>query len=344
MTNSMIRIKGRQLADFTTLRSHIQPEVYAFLEEWFNDRDHVLGHTSGSTGIPKEIRLFKEDMRASARITNSFFSITENSSLLLSLSASYIAGKMMIVRALEAGAELWLGPVTSHPLRGWQGIGKKIDLAAMVPMQLEETLKNQPERRALDDICQLLIGGAPVSGRLEEDLKERSGDCYATYGMTETVSHIALRRLNHDPDYFALGEVRFSVDERECLVIHAPHLKARQFITNDRVILKDHRHFEWLGRWDHVINSGGIKFFPEVIEKKIAAYIPERFFITSVADRRLGQKMVLVIEKVEPGRQFTEQLLKKLTGVLTPYELPKEIIYLSCFQETTSGKVIRKLS
>ena len=237
MTNSMIRIKGRQLADFTTLRSHIQPEVYAFLEEWFNDRDHVLGHTSGSTGIPKEIRLFKEDMRASARITNSFFSITENSSLLLSLSASYIAGKMMIVRALEAGAELWLGPVTSHPLRGWQGIGKKIDLAAMVPMQLEETLKNQPERRALDDICQLLIGGAPVSGRLEEDLKERSGDCYATYGMTETVSHIALRRLNHDPDYFALGEVRFSVDERECLVIHAPHLKARQFITNDRVIL-----------------------------------------------------------------------------------------------------------
>ena len=185
---------------------------------------------------------------------------------------------------------------------------------------------------------------APVSGRLEEDLKERSGDCYATYGMTETVSHIALRRLNHDPDYFALGEVRFSVDERECLVIHAPHLKARQFITNDRVILKDHRHFEWLGRWDHVINSGGIKFFPEVIEKKIAAYIPERFFITSVADRRLGQKMVLVIEKVEPGRQFTEQLLKKLTGVLTPYELPKEIIYLSCFQETTSGKVIRKLS
>lgn len=315
-------------------------ELSLFLEEWLDAKPYVVGHTSGSTGKPKEIRLNKADMRASARITNERLGIGPDAVLLLCLSVSYIAGKMMVVRALEAGAELWVVPPGTHPLRevDWQD-GRKVDLAAMVPMQVEESLKT--EGQAFLNIRQLLVGGAPVASQLEEKLGGLPTACYATYGMTETVSHVALRKIGQDAYYTALGEVAFGKDERECLVITAPHLQEGCFVTNDVVELLDRRHFKWLGRWDNVINSGGLKFFPELIEEKIAALFRGRFFITSQPDERLGEKIVLVVEGELPLPQ--EQLNEELRKILAKYEVPREIAILPRFYETDSGKVIRRL-
>ena len=316
-------------------------ELTAFLQEWFNDQSYVIGHTSGSTGQPKEMQLSKEDMRASARLTNEYFGICEKSVLLLCLSVSYIAGKMMVVRALEAGADLIIADVSSRPLRNIEN--QEIDLVAMVPMQVEETLKHPKEQATLAEIKHLLIGGASVSPHLEQGLKELSTVSYATYGMTETVSHIALRRLNCDPCYSALGKVCFSTDERDCLVVEAPHLKEKIFVTNDMVELVNQYSFKWLGRYDQVINSGGLKFFPELIERKIAINISRRYFISSQVDERLGERIVLVIEGNPLAPRALEQLQKNLKTLLTDYEQPKAILFLPHFHETSSGKVIRLL-
>lgn len=316
-------------------------EVGAFLKEWFDDRPYVIGHTSGSTGVPKEIRLYKEDMRASARMTNTFLGIGPGSVLLLCLSVSYIAGKMMVVRALEAGADLWVVKVGSHPLQELQGKehDRKIDLAAMVPIQVEESLKEEAEKAQMADIRQLLIGGAPVSCELEQQLQGVPTRCYATYGMTETVSHVALREVNGDDSYFALEGIDFALDERGCLLIRASHLREHNFVTNDLVELQDSTHFKWLGRYDHVINSGGIKFFPEVIERKISSFFSGRFFISSLPDERLGQQIVLVVEGDLP--MTADDLLQHFLSVLSAYEMPRLILYSPCFRETRTGKVIR---
>lgn len=334
-----IKVNGKV---YTSLQKvELDDEVLSFLQEWFNDKSYVVACTSGSTGKPKEIQLSKEDMRDSARLTNEFLGICEESVLLLCLSVSYIAGKMMVVRALEAGADLIVGNISSRPLECVTC--KKIDLVAMIPMQVEDTLKHPLEKAILANMRHLLIGGAAVSPRLEQELKEIPTVSYATYGMTETVSHIALRRLNSDTCYSALGEVSFSTDERECLVINAPHLKEKIFVTNDLVELLDTHSFRWLGRYDCVINSGGIKFSPEIIECKIATIIFQRYFISSQPDERLGERMVLVIEGERLAPPVLELLQQKLKTLLTDYELPKAILFLSHFHETSSGKVVRLL-
>lgn len=338
-----MKLNGQPITDFRALRSGTDPEIVAFLEEWFNERDTVAGHTSGSTGKPKEILLKKQDMRASARITNNFFKIGKDSVLLLCLSVSYIAGKMMVVRALEADADLWAVPVCSHPLRTLTE-DRKFDLAAMVPLQVEESLKVAEERSVLMNIRQLLVGGAPVSPELERQLLGLPVRCYATYGMTETVSHVALRRIGGGGEYFAVGDVEFAADERGCLLIDAPHLETKHFVTNDMVEVVDRWHFVWLGRWDHVINSGGIKFFPEVIEQKISCCLECRFFISSLPDKRLGERLVLVLESEKWSEPQERRLFDELKKLLSPYEMPRELIYLSRFYETGSGKIIRKLS
>ncbi len=334
-------VSTRQFNSLADLDCLPEGEVLEFLKEWFNDKDYIYGHTSGSTGTPKEIRLNKADMRASARVTNDFLGIREDSVLLLCLSVSYIAGKMMVVRALEAGAELLVCRVSSRPLKEWPG-DSRIDLAAMVPMQAEESLGHPEEKTKLCNIRQLLIGGAPVSSVLEKQLQTVPVRCYATYGMTETVSHVALRKLGEAGVYFALGGVTFSLDNRGCLVVHVPYLQARKFVTNDLAEVIDSRHFRWLGRYDYVINSGGIKFSPEVIESKISACISCRYFITSLPDERLGQRIVLVIEG-EKKEEEEKLLLEAMRKVLTPYEFTREIIYLFHFYETASGKIVRKL-
>lgn len=318
-------------------------DIKQFLVEWFDLRDHVTGHTSGSTGTPKEIRLSKQDMIASARITNAYFGIGPASRLLLCLSPAYIAGKMMIVRSIVSGANLITAPVSSSPLRD---IEQPVDFTALVPLQVETSLADPVTASRLSSTRQIIIGGAPVSAELEARLLHLPARCYATYGMTETVSHVALRDINgprKSHQYFALGQVHFETDARGCLVIHAPHLQQQTFVTNDIVELQDPTHFEWLGRHDNVINSGGIKLFPEKIETLLAPYIKERFFITSEPDTRLGQRAVLVIESTPWPTEEVEKLTTRLKQTLSPHEVPKITRFIEHFTETYSGKIIRKL-
>lgn len=320
-----------------------EKDISAFLREWFNCSDHVIGHTSGSTGEPKEIRLLKSDMLASAKLTNVFLGLSSASRLLLCLSPSYIAGKMMIVRALLANASLLAVKPCSQP---FEGLHQVVDLAAVVPMQLEETLKSSTAAEQLKCVKSILIGGAPVSPALLADIRHLPSVCYATYGMTETVSHVALKKLNGKDKsrfYSALGEVSFEKDERGCLVIHAPHLQQQQFVTNDLADLIDPFHFEWTGRYDHVINTGGIKISPENLEQKLSVLIPEPFFITSLPDSRLGQKIVLVIEHTPYTSEQRKLLDDRLKKILTRFELPREIYFRAPFERTYSGKIIRKI-
>lgn len=329
------------LGDSCDATEEWEKEILFFLRDWYRDADFMVGHTSGSTGVPKEIRLLKTDMLASAAITNDFLGITQESNLLLCLSPSYIAGKMMIVRAILAGANLVTVKPSSSPLKE---VNERVDLAAMVPMQVQESLKHPGTMARLSRIRRLIIGGAPVSPLLETALKDLPVVCYATYGMTETVSHVALRELKGDPDsYFALGNVWFETDKRGCLVIHAPHLKQEQFITNDMVELSDLHHFKWVGRYDNVINSGGVKLSPEQIERKLTDVIRHRYFITSLPDERLGEKVVLVIEGNAWHKNALQRLREAMNCLLCPFEVPKQILFHPFFRETKSGKVIRKI-
>lgn len=248
----------------------------------------------------------------------------------------------MIVRAIAAGAELYTVQPSANPLLHING---HFDLAAMVPMQVDTILSHPVSFSRFKAIRQVLVGGAPVSPSLEERLQQIESTCFATYGMTETVSHVALRALNgpqHADTYFALGQIHFSRDERECLVVHTPHLHEKHFITNDIVSVKDATHFQWHGRIDHVINSGGVKLFPEWIESQLSTLLSQRFFITSQPDERLGQKAILVIEGHPLSPEKENELMGQIRSKLPAYSIPKAIHYLEHFQETYSGKIIRK--
>lgn len=316
-------------------------EIADFLDEWSSFGDTVSGQTSGTTGIPQKVELQKKDMIASARLTNDFFGIKASSSMFLCLSPDYIAGKMMLVRAMIAGADLITVKPSSSPL---VGIDIPLDFAAMVPMQVQESLSHDFTRERLKNIKSLIIGGAAVSSLLEQRLAKLPIRSYATYGMTETVSHVALRKLDgKTKEYAAIGDVWFSQDARGCLIINAPHLSHRVFETNDVVQLIDNYHFIWLGRYDNVINSGGVKLFPEKIEQKISPFISSRFFLTSQSDERLGERLVLVIEGKRWDHEKVELFKKKIAHVLTPYECPKLILFKKHFQETYSGKIIRRI-
>lgn len=313
--------------------------LFLFLENWLDQSDTILAQTSGSTGVPKKLELKKEQMQASARLTNQFFDLRKEDTILLCLSTNYIAGKMMIVRALVGHLHLIATEPTSCPI-----INKPIKFAAMVPMQVESLLSSTEGLTVMSYIDKLIIGGSATSALLEAKLQNVSTSCYATYGMTETVSHIALRRINGSDaseKYMALEGVWFEQDERECLVIHASHLQAEPFITNDIVKLTNKTTFEWIGRFDNVINSGGVKLFPESIEKNLSAFIAERFYIIGTKDERLGEKVVLVIES-EPFSEIKKQKLDiQLNSTLGKFEKPREIIFKPLFEETSTGKVKR---
>lgn len=313
--------------------------LFAFLANWFDEGDTINAQTSGSTGVPKAILLSKASMLASAKLTNQFFDLKPEDTALMCLSANYIAGKMMVVRAIAGNLNLVVIEPSSAPLFDY-----KIDFAAMIPMQVESLLKSEIGILSLQKISKLIIGGSTVSSVLEEQLQQLSTKCYSTYGMTETVSHIALRSLNGTYKsnlYEALDGVSFEQDSRDCLTIRARHLQSEPFITNDIVRLKSDTSFEWLGRFDNVINSGGVKLFPETIEQKLSEIIPERFFISSLPDDKLGEKVVLIIESESYSSRKLDELDIKLSTKLTRFEKPREFIFTPKFEETTSGKIKR---
>jgi O-succinylbenzoic acid--CoA ligase len=306
-----------------------------------NDEAYIEAKTSGSTGTPKSVRLSKKAMIASALHTNRFLGLRENDKALLCLSTRYIAGKMMVVRAIVGGLNLIAVPPVALP--EWDD---SIAFTAMSPMQVQALLATQEGRSRFCKIGKVLIGGSPLPESLGKELSLLPPDCYMTYGMTETVSHVALSRIEEGQTseriYHALPEVTFTIDNRNCLVIHAPHLQEAPFVTNDVVKLFSETSFVWLGRWDHAINSGGIKLFPEEIERKLASLIDVRFYITALPHELLGQQVVLKVE----GEAWTDsqqaRFWQQVKSCLSKYELPKQIIFVEKFEETATGKVKRE--
>ncbi len=321
-------------------------DLFQFIKDWLSDDEYITVHTSGSTGNPKAIKLNKKQVRNSALMTANYLGLGENSNALLSLSANYIAGKMMIVRAIENEWHLWTTEPSNKPL-DIIAPDLQIDLVAWVPSQLQAMLDlNDPEfDTRIQRIGTIILGGSPVLPLLTERLRTFPNRVFETFGMTETISHIAMRRLSGpeaqntfettDPDII-LGQ-----DDRDCLVIVAPALAHQPVVTNDIVEVKDDRHFRWLGRVDNVVNSGGIKLFPEELERKIQPLIAQRFFLTGISDAQLGQKLILVLENPELDPKEIEHLKETLRTALTRYEMPREIVTISQFEETATHKVNR---
>ncbi|MCB0462884.1 MAG: AMP-binding protein [Flavobacteriaceae bacterium] len=307
-------------------------EIGEFLLQWTDSSKTVTVKTSGSTGKPKSINLSKQAMVHSAIATGDYFKLKPGNSALMCLPATFIAGKMMIVRAIILGLRLDLVVPNSNPLAF---LRKKYLFAAMVPMQLNNSLEK------LYKIRTLIVGGTKVSDDLVEKIQESSSTVYATYGMTETITHIAVKKLNKfkahtTKAYFeVLPNVEISQDDRGCLVINAPYLGKLPIVTNDVVMLHSNTTFELLGRLDNVINSGGIKIQPEQLEAKLAPYINADFFIASQENDMLGEEIVLVIEGKE------RELYKDIFSNLKKYEIPKEVIFLESFARTSSGKINR---
>lgn len=310
-----------------------------FLMDWLDTSDVVQVNTSGSTGTPKAITLQKKSMVNSALATGSFFKLQPGIKVLHCLPATFIAGKMMLVRAMVLGWEIRCVAPSAHPLQSVKG---KYDFVAMVPLQLENSLSN------LDRIATLIVGGAPLSEKLKTKVASQSTKVYETYGMTETITHIAVRKVvdtigGNGPQrikgFQALPHVRFSADERGCLVIDAPNISGTGIVTNDLVELRSDTEFEWLGRFDTIINSGGIKLIPEQIESKLSELFTTRFFVAGVRDVKLGEKLILVVEGTEDRIQL-QQDIKSLTS-LDKYEIPQEIFCIPNFMETGSGKIDR---
>jgi len=315
-----------------------QNALYFFLKNWYDDSDFILAHTSGSTGTPKTIQLPKKSMENSARMTNNFFGLTEKSIGLLCLPASYIAGKMMLVRAMVGGFNLLTVVPSANPFKTTH---TPIDFAAITPYQLFHAAASLQQK----PVGKIIVGGGPVNSKLEQLAETIPAELYETYGMTETCSHIALRRFNGTgkSDYFTVLEgVTIRVDERECLAIQAPHLLNEEIQTNDIVDLKGTRMFRWLGRADSTINSGGIKIHPEQLEKKLEGIIPSACFVASVPDDVLENKVVLVIESEAYTPLEEKALTTRLEQIFSKYEIPKQLIYLPSFRYSESHKVLRK--
>lgn len=309
---------------------------------WFNELPFITAHTSGSTGVPKEVRLQKNDMIASAVSTNQYFGIKADSTLLCPLSADYIAGKMMIVRAIISGAELWLENPTNRPMQKDYG---KVNLISVVPSQVPYLLDRKDSLSKLESI---LIGGAQLPRQLSERIIESGADAYVSYGMTETCSHVALRKVDYSDSeiYEAMPDIYFSKDSRDCLVIHSDTRSFKELRTNDMVELIDNRHFSWKGRFDNVINSGGIKVFPEEIEQQIRAVIPDNleYYIAKSNNEKWGEVPVLIIsEDIEDK----EAVLRAVHGAVQqkaqrPVKIICRPIKHTAFRQNHPAKLLRR--
>ena len=315
---------------FQTEDQSYKEEVLAFIENWLDDSDYINVFTSGSTGKPKKIKISKQAMRVSAAKTVDYFSLTKGDTAALVLSIHTIAGKMMIVRSLLAGLELYVFSPTSKILENWC---LKIDFCAVVPLQLENAI----EANTISKIKHVLVGGAPVSFQLEQKLKGEKLTVYQSFGMTETLSHIAIRKigLEEQKAYQAMKNVTFST-ENDALIIHAPDLLDAPLYTNDIVELISPTAFIWKGRKDFVINSGGLKLHPEELEKKLSLHLDCPFFIASKPDEKWGESVVIVVDS-EPKNSLNKVFF---ASKLSKFEIPKQIAFTT-FVRTSSDKINR---
>lgn len=312
-------------------------ELFLFLTDWFDDSPTLMVHTSGSTGVPKSITVRKEQMMQSARLTCEFLDLRAGDSALLCMPLHYIAGKMMVVRALVAGLNLILRTPSGHPLAD---VDTPLRFTAMVPLQVYNTLQVPEERQRLCRMDILIIGGGAIDSELEKEISRLPGRIYSTYGMTETLSHIALRRLNGEQAslrYQPFSSVQLSLSAAETLVIEAPLVCDEKLTTNDVATIDDDGTFTILGRKDNIINSGGIKIQIERVEAVLRPAFPAFIAITSVPHPKLGEAMVLLIEDTTA----LDHIEETVAACLPRYEQPRYIRMVDAIPLTGSGKVDR---
>jgi len=317
--------------------NEFETKVLEFIKEWKSDSKMVKVQTSGSTGIPKIFDIEKSKMLNSAEMTCDFLGLKEGNTALLCLPVEYISGKMMIVRSIFRKLQLDVAETTLNPL---QHLNKEVDFCAMTPLQVENSLDK------IHLLKNLIIGGAAVSESLKLKIAQTlqfsnsPTRIFETYGMSETLSHIALKEIFPDPqDWFTVFEgVDIALDGRGCLKIFAPKLNPEALQTNDLVEIKDKKQFRFLGRMDNVINSGGAKIFPEELEKLVKKIIPNEAVFIGINDEKLGQKLVLVIESTE-----SESIRYQLSDInyKKSFYKPKDIIFVNEIPRTSNGKVNR---
>ena len=318
-------------------------EAFTFCKDWLDGKDSFVQATSGSTGTPKIQEITRQQMEASAKATETFFGTNSEFKLLCCLNPAYIAGKIMLVRALVWDCEVTLVEPSADPMASEDG---HFDFVAMVPLQVETSLSSRSSLEKLKSIQTLLIGGAPLSDSLQMSLHQEGIAAWQTFGMTETVSHIALAKIGEgELVYQCLPDVHIGLTEEGTLWVQSPMSGHAKLATLDRIELRSKNSFVWLGRADFVINSGGIKLFPEQLEKKISAWMFERYsgmpyFFYGEVDERLGQRLVLFVEgeQSEVTLEVLEEELKKFLG---KFEIPKQIYLLPRFKYTPSGKINR---
>ncbi len=332
--------------------SEFEKSSLSFCEEWLQGEERFERFTSGSTGSPKSILLQRSQLLHSVRLTANALALNSTDVALTCLNTAYIAGTMMLARSLTLGMKPIIVTPSSNPLEAVEDIDP-IDFMAFVPLQLQTILDGarSEQLRLLHGAKAIIVGGAPVSLQLEEALQEIKAPVYSTYGMTETVSHIALKRLNgpqRSNYYQVFDEVTIGTDERQCLTIKSVLTQGRSLTTNDCVHLIDTHRFEWLGRADNVINSGGVKIQIEKLERQVARILVSlsfnyRFIIMSLPDERLGEQVVLLLECDSSAEKngILNRLMKKMEDSVDSYERPKHIGTLESFPETPTGKVDR---
>ena len=307
-----------------------QIELGKFLLEWFSDSPDIKLQTSGSTGKPTEIIAQKSMLTASAMTTINTLGLLPTQKALLCLPMRYIAAKMMLIRALLAG--LWIDVV--KPSLTSSASTNTYDFTAMTPHQLGNSIAD------LNRFKKVIVGGASVGDNLRKAVKGHASTIYATFGMTETYSHVALQNLSRGEEHYtAVAQVKFS-KQGDNLVIHAPHIGIEKLITTDCVDLISSTKFVWKGRSDFVINSGGIKLHPEQIEKQLSSVISTPFFVFGIPDQQLGQSLSIVFENHIPDE--AQSMILKL-DTLCKFEIPKNYFVLSKFVRS-NGKIHRKLT
>lgn len=331
-----------------------------FLSEWNNDSDRVLVHTSGSTGKPKPMMVEKKRMLNSARITCDFLGLKPGDSALLCMSLDYIAGKMVVVRSIERHLHLISVSPSGHPLKdvNLKELNGEITFAAMVPMQVYNTLQVPEERERLCHIRHLIIGGGAIDAALEQELRSLPGNIaiWSTYGMTETLSHIALRRINGAEAsewYQPFDSVKISQTDEGCLVIDAPLVCAETLVTNDIVEIEpyiynkveNHNKVEKLrfrikGRKDNVICSGGIKIQIEEVEEFLKPHLEKPFMLAKKKDEKFGEIAVLLSEDKEI--KTVEATIRRLLSD-HKYWIPREFRYVEHLPLTETGKPKRSI-
>ena len=324
-------------------RTEFEKKVLQFLQDWFSDSETVSVQTSGSTGIPKVFEIEKKRMLNSAKMTCDFLGLKEGDTALLCLPVQYISGKMMLVRAIERKLKVIISVPSSAP-----EISENVEFCAMTPLQVQNSLDK------IHFIKNLIIGGVTVSEKLKNEISttlqfsNSPTRIYETYGMSETLSHIALKQISPiQEDYFTIfNDVEISVDDRYCLKIFAPKLNPEILQTNDIVELMhfdsaqgDKKQFKFLGRFDNVINSGGVKIFAEELENLVKKHIDKDLVFLGKPDETLGEKLVLVVEGEKDENLKSEILNLKFEN---KFHIPKEILFLEKFPRAENGKVLRK--